>query len=43
MMQISVIQNIGDVNIDILYCSALGLLICFIIASKEVNDVNVIH
>jgi len=39
-------QNIGDIDIDILYCSSLWLTyINFIIASKIVNDhdVNVVN
>jgi len=35
-------QNINDIEIDILYRSALWLLKYFIIASKVVTDIDVI-
>jgi len=34
--------NIGDIDIDILYCRALWPTHIFIIVSKIVSDVNVI-
>ena len=44
-LSIFLTQNIGDIDLEsISFTAALcGLLIYFIIASKVVNDVNVIH